>query len=239
MRSRPVTILAIIMLTIISINSYINMQRELFPQIEFPNLFIVTIYPNSNPEAITREITEPIENSISGISGIKEIRSTSTNTSSNITVTFDFKKDLSKAETELNSSIADLNVPTGVQGPFVQRINSDAFPTMELSITANNEFWNTYDIPANNQQSLTLLSALQLYIEENITPQLSKVSGVSSVNLIGGNDQEVQIILNRDSMKKYGITSQQLQYSIVQNNMDLPSGSAKASTVGSSTYYYE
>ena len=71
------------------------MQRELFPQIEFPNLFIVTIYPNSNPEAITREITEPIENSISGISGIKEIRSTSTNTSSNITVTFDFKKDLS------------------------------------------------------------------------------------------------------------------------------------------------
>ena len=225
MRSRPVTILAIIMLTIISINSYINMQRELFPQIEFPNLFIVTIYPNSNPEAITREITEPIENSISGISGIKEIRSTSTNTSSNITVTFDFKKDLSKAETELNSSIADLNVPTGVQGPFVQRINSDAFPTMELSITANNEFWNTYDIPANNQQSLTLLSALQLYIEENITPQISKVSGVSSVNLIGGNDQEVQIILNRDSMKKYGITSQQLQYSIAQNNMDLPSGS--------------
>ena len=225
MRSRPVTILAIIMLTIISINSYINMQRELFPQIEFPNLFIVTIYPNSNPEAITREITEPIENSISGISGIKEIRSTSTNTSSNITVTFDFKKDLSKAETELNSSIADLNVPSGVQGPFVQRINSDAFPTMELSITANNEFWNSYDIPANNQQSLTLLSALQLYIEENITPQISKVSGVSSVNLIGGNDQEVQIILNRDSMKKYGITSQQLQYSIAQNNMDLPSGS--------------
>ena len=137
------------------------MQRELFPQIEFPNLFIVTIYPNSNPEAITREITEPIESSISGISGIKEIRSTSTNTSSNITVTFDFKKDLSKAETELNSSIADLNVPSGVQGPFVQRINSDAFPTMELSITANNEFWNSYDIPANNQQSLTLLSALQ------------------------------------------------------------------------------
>jgi len=225
MRSRPVTILAIIMLTIISINSYINMQRELFPQIEFPNLFIVTIYPNSNPEAITREITEPIENSISGISGIKEIRSTSTNTSSNITVTFDFKKDLSKAETELNSSIADLNVPTGVQGPFVQRINSDAFPTMELSITANNEFWNSYDLPANDQQSLTLLSALQLYIEENITPQISKVSGVSSVNLIGGNDQEIQIILNRDSMKKYGITSQQLQYSIVQNNMDLPSGS--------------
>lgn len=225
MRSRPVTILAIIMLTIISINSYINMQRELFPQIEFPNLFIVTIYPNSNPEAITREITEPIENSISGISGIKEIRSTSTNTSSNITVTFDFKKDLSKAETELNSSIADLNVPTGVQGPFVQRINSDAFPTMELSITANNEFWNSYDIPANNQQSLTLLSALQLYIEENITPQISKVSGVSSANLIGGNDQEVQIILNRDAMKKYGITSQQLQYSIAQNNMDLPSGS--------------
>ncbi|GIT16530.1 MAG: hypothetical protein CM1200mP38_1870 [Dehalococcoidia bacterium] len=88
-------------------------------------------------------------------------------------------------------------MPTGVQGPFVQRINSDAFPTMELSITANNEFWNSYDIPANNQQSLTLLSALQLYIEENITPQISKVSGVSSANLIGGNDQEVQIILNR------------------------------------------
>ncbi|GIT16531.1 MAG: hypothetical protein CM1200mP38_1880 [Dehalococcoidia bacterium] len=72
MRSRPVTILAIIMLTIISINSYINMQRELFPQIEFPNLFIVTIYPNSNPEAITREITEPIENSISGIPELKK-----------------------------------------------------------------------------------------------------------------------------------------------------------------------
>ena len=99
MRSRPVTILAIIMLTIISVNAYINMQRELFPEIEFPNIFVVTVYPNSNPEAIAREITAPVENSISGISGMKEIRSTSSNTSSNISVTFDFKKDLSEAET--------------------------------------------------------------------------------------------------------------------------------------------
>ncbi|SVE10036.1 uncharacterized protein METZ01_LOCUS462890, partial [marine metagenome] len=110
MRSRPVTVLAIIMLTIISINSYVNMQRELFPEIEFPNIFVVTVYPNSNPEAIAREITAPIENSISGISGIKEIRSTSSNTSSNITITFDFKKDLTKAETEVNSAISDLKM---------------------------------------------------------------------------------------------------------------------------------
>lgn len=226
MRSRPVTILAIIMITLISINSYMNMQRELFPEIEFPNIFVVSVYPNSNPEAIAREITAPIENSISGISGIKEIRSTSSNTSSNITITFDFKKDLSEAETEVNSAISDLKMPTGVQGPFVQRINSDQFPTMQLSVTANNDFLNSREITESNEPGeISILSALQMYVEQNITPEINKISGVNSIDLVGGTDQEIQIVLNRDSMNKLGITSQQLQYAITQNNMDLPSGS--------------
>lgn len=226
MRSRPVTILAIIMLTVISINSYINMQRELFPEIEFPNIFVVTVYPNSNPEAIAREITNPIESSISGISGIQEIRSTSSNTSSNITVTFDFKKDLSKAETELNSAIRDLKMPTGVQGPFVQRINSDQFPTMQLSVTANNNFWDSNSIGGSSEpERISILSALQVYVEQNITPEITKIPGVNSVDLVGGTEQEIQIVLNNDSMNRHGITSQQLEYAIAQNNMDLPSGS--------------
>ena len=226
MRSRPVTILAIIMLTIISVNAYINMQRELFPEIEFPNIFVVTVYPNSNPEAIAREITVPVENSISGISGIKEIRSTSSNTSSNITVTFDFKKDLSEAETELNTAINDINMPSGIQGPFVQRINSDQFPTMQLSVTANDDFLNSITTRDSSElEGISPLSTLQEYVEQNITPEIDKISGVNSVDLVGGADQEIKIILNRDSMAKLGITSQQLQYAITQNNMDLPSGS--------------
>lgn len=196
MRSRPVTILAIIMLTIISVNAYINMQRELFPEIEFPNIFVVTVYPNSNPEAIAREITAPVENSISGISGIKEIRSTSSNTSSNITVTFDFKKDLSEAETELNTAINDINMPSGIQGPFVQRINSDQFPTMQLSVTANDDFLNSITTRNSSElEGISPLSTLQEYVEQNITPEIDKISGVNSVDLVGGADQEIQIAI--------------------------------------------
>ena len=74
---RPVTILAMILIIVMGVFAYNNFQRELFPQIEFPNITIVTVYPNSDPETVVDEVSEPIEDAISGMSGLNEIQSTS------------------------------------------------------------------------------------------------------------------------------------------------------------------
>ena len=74
---RPVTVLVIILVLVGGVLTFNNLRRELFPEIEFPNILVITSYPSANPEAVERAVSEPIENSISGLAGLKETTSTS------------------------------------------------------------------------------------------------------------------------------------------------------------------
>jgi hydrophobic/amphiphilic exporter-1 (mainly G- bacteria), HAE1 family len=77
LRRRSVTVLIILLVLGAGFFTYRGLERELFPEIEFPNITVATVYPNANLEAVEREITEPIEEAVDGMEGLKEIQSTS------------------------------------------------------------------------------------------------------------------------------------------------------------------
>ena len=125
LRRRSVTVMVIILLLVGGVFVYGRLERELLPEIEFPNITILTIYPSANPDAVVRDVTEPIEDAIDGMSGLDEIRSVSSENVSLVTATFEFGEDIVEAERTIVSNINGLRFPDGVEEPIVSRIAND------------------------------------------------------------------------------------------------------------------
>ena len=91
LRRRSVTILSVILVLILGVFAYGKLQVELFPEIDFPLVTVITFYPSANPEAVARDVSIPIENSISGVEGLENVQSVSSeNLSLRICVVFAF-----------------------------------------------------------------------------------------------------------------------------------------------------
>ena len=181
--------------------AYKNLERELFPEIEFPNIFIVTLYPSANSESVMRDVTEPIEEAIENLDGIRDIQSTSSNNLSSVQVTFEFGEDMKDAERAIQSSIGGLSLPADVKEPQVARLNNNTFPVLQLSVRGDR------DIPS-----------LQRIVSESITPQIMKIPGVFSVDVLGEVDEQVNVEVDNQKLKDTGLSLKSLISAITANN---------------------
>ena len=100
---RSVTILVVALVLLSGIFTYRTLQVELFPEIEFPLITVSTFYPSANPDAVVRDVTAPIENVISGIDGLEDAQSISSENLSLILANFSFGTDMAEAERTLAS----------------------------------------------------------------------------------------------------------------------------------------
>lgn len=204
---RPVTILAMILIIVMGVFAYNNFQRELFPEIEFPNITVVTVYPNSDPETVVNEVSEPIEDAISGMAGLKEVQSTSSENISIILATFEFGEDMEEAEGDIENAINGITFPDEVNDPVVSRINSDTFPAIQLSILGDR------DIPS-----------IQRLLDDVIIPQVERVDGVFNVDILGSVDEQAFVTVDTDKLEDLGLTMQDVSNAIRQNNLSFPGG---------------
>lgn len=207
LRRRSVTILIIILLLGAGVVVYNNLQRELFPEIEFPNITVITVYPNADPETVERDVTEPIEEAIDGMEGLKEIQSTSAENISLVLLTFEFGEDMAEAKRTIESSISGISFPDAVESPTVSRINSDTFPVIQLSVTGDR------DIPS-----------LQRLVDDVIVPRIDRVEGVFDITVSGEVDEQINIIVDTDKLDDLGITMLQVSNAVRNNNTSFPAG---------------
>ncbi|MDA1219510.1 MAG: efflux RND transporter permease subunit [Chloroflexi bacterium] len=207
LKRRSVTILVIILILIGGVYVYQNLQRELFPDIEFPNITIFTVYPNANPETIEREVTEPIEEAIDGIEGLKDIESTSSENVSVVVLTFDFGEDMKEAERTIESNINGIDFPDEVKDPVVSRINNNTFPVLQLSVLGDR------DIPS-----------LQRIVDDIIIPRIDRIDGVSEVNIGGKVDEQVTVTVNTKKLEDLGLSMLQVSDAIQGNHISFPAG---------------
>ena len=195
------TILIVILVLGSGVFTYKNLERELFPEIEFPNIFILTLYPSANPETVMRDVTEPIEEAIENLDGLRDIQSTSSNNLSFVQVTFEFGEDMKDAERAIQSSIGSLSLPADVKKPQVTRLNNNTFPVLQLSVKGDR------DIPS-----------LQRIVAELITPKIKKIQGVFSVDVLGEVDEQVNVTVDIQKLKDTGLSLQSLISAIRTNN---------------------
>ncbi len=194
--------------TVAGIYSGLNMKTEMFPDISIPVVSVSSNYPGAAPDEVMEKVTKPIEQRTRHLPGVTIVSSSSMDNASQVTIQYDFAKDMTEAEEEVQKEIANMQFPEGVQAPNVSRININAFPILTLSMT-------------DTDRSLDDLTKLA---EEQIISQLEGLEGVSSVQISGQNYQEVALTYDTDKLMSLGLNPDKIQ--------DIIQGSAFSQSLG-------
>jgi HAE1 family hydrophobic/amphiphilic exporter-1 len=216
---RPVTVMmGILMVVILGIISLTRIPIDLYPSIEIPTIAVSTSYSGVGPEEIENLVTKPIEQAVSTVAGIKTVRSTSREGSSQVTVEFDYGVDLDQAFTEIQQKVerARRSLPDDADSPTVMRFDPNSTPVLTLAISS--------DMGADQLRS---------FVDEQIVPYLERVNGVASISVSGGLEREIKVLINPSKLEQYGITLSDINQQLRNQNMDSPGGQV---TEGGTTY---
>jgi len=182
-----------------------------YPSIDPPIISVRTSYAGANPDIIESQITEPLEKSINGIAGIKNISSTSALGTSNITVEFDLGVDLEAAANDVRDKVSQAvrSLPQDIDAPpVVTKADANAQPIISMTVQSDTK----------NQLELTE------YAENVLVERLQTIPGVSSIRIWGEKRYAMRLWLDPLKMAGYGITFQDVQDALNKQNVDLPSG---------------
>ncbi|WP_289029990.1 efflux RND transporter permease subunit [uncultured Algoriphagus sp.] len=216
--NRPV--LAIVMSLIILLFGSIGISllgiRE-FPSVDPPVISVRTNYVGANADVIEAQITEPLEEAINGIQGIKSLTSTSNDGSSSITVEFDVGADLEAAANDVRDKVAGAqrNLPPDAEPPVVSKADADSQPIVFLNVKSD-------------ERTLLELSD----IADNIFKErLQTIPGVSRVQIWGEKEYAIRLRMDPLKMASYGITPLDVLQKVQSENVELPSGRIEGETI--------
>ncbi|MDR5658685.1 efflux RND transporter permease subunit [Serpentinicella sp. ANB-PHB4] len=207
---RPVTILMMVLVVVLlgSI-SLSRLPMDLLPEIEVPVAIVNTSYSGAGPHEIENMVTRPIESAVATVDSIESVHSISSEGNSIIIAQFDFGTDMDFATLEMREKVDLVKgfLPDGTTDPMVMKIDPNAAPIVELSITGGND-----------------LAAVQNLSEDIIKPRLERIEGVASVDVSGGYSNVVEINVNQQSLEGYGLNMTQLTQLVGASNLNLPGG---------------
>lgn len=205
--------LVIILFGIIGL-TYLGVRE--FPSVDPAIITVSTDYPGANSDVIETQITEPLEQNINGIPGIRTLTSVSRQGGSNITVEFELSIDLETAANDVRDKVSQAQrlLPRDVDPPVVAKADADANPIMMLAIKST-------------KRSLLELSE---YAELTFKEQLQTIPGVSAVNIWGQKRYAMRLWLDPAKLAGYGMTPLDVRNAIGRENVELPSGSVEGNT---------
>lgn len=211
---RPsIIIVLFIILTLGGLFSYQQMGYELVPKFEVNVISISTIYPGASPSEVENAVTKKIEDAVSSLENVKDIEAKSLEGVSIVIIRLNDNADvnflLTDAQRKINAIANDL--PDDAKEPSLDKFSLDDIPIMNLSVTSNLTEKELYDL-----------------LDQKIQPVFARIDGVAKVDLIGGEQREIQISVNPDKAKGYGLTINQVQQIVAMSNMDFPTGSIKS-----------
>ncbi|SNS58802.1 multidrug efflux pump [Belliella buryatensis] len=215
---RPV--LAIVMSLTILLFGIIGISflgvRE-FPSVDPPVINVRTTYVGANADVIEAQITEPLEEAINGIAGIKSLTSTSNDGTSNITVEFDVGGDLEAAANDVRDKVsgAQRNLPPDADPPVVSKADADSQPIVFLNVQSN-------------KRNLLELSDLANNIFKE---RLQTIPGVSTVQIWGEKQYAIRLRMDPLRMASYGVTPVDVLSKVQSENVELPSGRIEGSAI--------
>ena len=215
---RPVlaTVLTIIILLFGAIG-YITLGVREYPSVDNPIISVTCSYAGANAEVIESQITEPLEQNINGIPGIRSLTSTSQQGMCRITVEFDLSVDLETAANDVRDKVsrAQRYLPRDCDPPTVSKADADAMPILMVAIQSD------------SRSLLEISEIADLTVKE----QLQTIPDVSSVQIWGEKRYSMRIWLDPVKMAAYGITPVDIKNTITSENVELPSGSIEGNSV--------
>src|SRR6516165_9780309 len=214
---RPVFATVLILsLSVVAVSLKKKLGVDRYPKIDLPTILVTTEQQGAAPEQIETEVTDKIEEAVNTISGIDELRSSSSEGVSQIILTFLLDKDIDVAAQEVRDKINGVlpQLPKTIQQPRVDRMDPDAAPVMSLALTA--------DKPVRD---------ITEYADKVLRRQLESLNGVGQVIIAGGRERQINIRLDADRLRAYNVTVTDVARALTAQNADVEDGMADADTV--------
>jgi HAE1 family hydrophobic/amphiphilic exporter-1 len=208
---RPViTVVSMVALVVFGLVSLTQLKTDEFPEVNPPIVVIAVPYPGASPDNVEREIVEPIEESLAGISGVRKIQSSSLDSFATITIQFTYEKDLQEATQEIRDEINSIrnDLPAEMEEPVLTKISLDDFPVVSLALASN-----TLTIP-----ELTLLA------DPGITRRIRALGGVGSVDISGANTREMSVEIRPEALQNAGVSVGEIVGAVQRQNLAAPVG---------------
>ena len=207
---RPVLVaMLVIGLAGIGLFCYLQLPREMFPEVEFPVVTVVTSYLGAGPEEVEQLITKELEDEVSTVEGIKHLRGTSQQGLSLVIAEFYLDIDIDTATADVRDKVNVVRnaLPEGADDPIVQKFDFGAQPVMWVAVSAPRSVREVYEMA-----------------DERIKDRLSGVPGVASVEILGGEEREIHVLADQQRLRACGLSITDLAAAVGAANLETPGG---------------
>ena len=208
---RPVGISMIFMLiTVLGLFSYSFIGVELLPDVESPYISCIVQYPGASTESVEQQLTKPIEDAISTLEGVKEIRSVSMTGRCEVFVELSRDQDPNLASVEATKRLNKIrsSLPADIDEPVVLKRSAEEYPVLEIAVTGKQE-----------------AADLHAMAENTFKEKLQQAEGVADVSVTGGAEKEIAVLVNQEQLNYYNLTLKDITDAIRSENAMVSAGS--------------
>ncbi|MCH2449106.1 MAG: efflux RND transporter permease subunit [Gracilimonas sp.] len=187
-----------------------NLRLNLYPDVSFPTITVYTSYEGVAPEDIETLVTRPIEESVGSISGIRRVRSLSSQGASVVKLNFEWGTDLYQAENDVRKELGfvERQIPDDAETPLVFSYDPNQEPIVVLTVTSN----------ARSAREL------RTYSKQVLEQRIERINGIASAETSGGLERQINVRINNQQMRLYNLTIAEISQKLQQENIQVPAG---------------
>ncbi len=196
-------------LAVLGIFGYSNMGLDFLPKMDWPFVSVVTIYPGAGPREIESLISKPIEEAISGVEKLDNVRSYSYEGYSVVVAQFSFSANTDECTAEVQRRVDQMRstLPTDAKAPTITKADPNATPILRILLTGD---------PYPRE--------LYQFTKDKLKPSLEQVDGVSTVAISGGKEREIRVEIDNQKLNSYKLSILQVSQALKLENLDFPTG---------------
>ncbi|MCC7533262.1 MAG: efflux RND transporter permease subunit, partial [Bacteroidia bacterium] len=204
---------------LLGIIGYKNLSYELMPDFNQPVVVIRTVYPGAEPNEVETSVSRKIEDALSNLEGVDYLLTKSLPNASIIIANLKYGTDLDKTMQDAQRYIDNIrkDLPNDIQNPVMSKVSPNDLPIMSVSATSNLE-------PTVFYQKM----------KDDYLPQIQQLKGVAEITILGGEEREIQIKVDKEKLKLYKISLYQVVEAVNRSGIDLPAGKLQTDTENNS-----
>ncbi len=207
---RPIAMTCLLIaLIILGVNSFRKMSVEDMPSVDIPYITIMTTWVGASPEDVEKDVTKHIEDAVSGIDGLKHVESINLENFCNVVLEFNMGVDVDVAAQDVREKLDAVltELPSDADRPVIQKINVNATSVAQVFLTGDSPIDDIYD-----------------YADNKMSDRFSSIRGVAQVDVIGGNEREVWVELDREKLSAAGLTTADVVSALQSGIINMPGG---------------
>ena len=212
-RNPVVPIVLFVALTLAGIISFMNMDVQNDPDIEFPVVVVSISQPGAAPSEITTQITQKVESAIRSVQGVRNIDASASEGNTTVSAEFEIGDDINAAVSEVKNAVDQIrsDLPDGILEPQIFKVATSSDPIAYFAVEASD----------------MTLEQLSWFVDDTVARRLLAVEGMASVSRNGGVNREIRVVLDPAKMQSFGVTASQINNVLRQQNVNASGGQSQ------------